>query len=398
MRAETDGQAEGWVIESTAKERGRVATVLVRRGTLRPGDVIVAGHAWARVRTLRNEADVELDAAAPGTPVEVDGWRGQPQAGDEMLQADDETQAKQVVDYRDDHGERVRMAVDVEAVNETRKLDQERREREREDARRMEEMAKDEAAAAAAAAAEAAAQKAASAPSIREVNFVVKGDVSGSVEAVVNSISALGNGEVRARVLRSSVGPVSEWDVAHASAAGGHVVSFNTDVDPGLTRLAEAQGVSILSHDIIYRLVDDVKARLSEHLAPNVTQRVTGEADVAQIFDINIRGRLTKPVAGCKVRNGIIARTARARVVRGGEVIYDGAYTAPSLSHPGCTGQYADDGDALGTLVSLKNGKKDVPDMRKGGECGLAFADEWTAFQVGDVVQCYDEKIEKRFL
>ncbi|KAI9814949.1 MAG: hypothetical protein M1832_005588 [Thelocarpon impressellum] len=355
LRAERDGQAEGWVLEATTKERGRVATVLVRRGTIRPGDVIVAGQSWARIRTLRNEGGVEVDAAGPGTPVEIDGWREQAQAGNEVLQAADEGQAKSVVESRVQHAERLKMAADMEAVNESRRLEQEKREREDAVANGL------------------TATEAPKASGIREVSFVVKGDVSGSVEAVLNSVSALGNQEVRARVLRSGVGTVSEWDVEHAAAAGGHVISFNTPIDATIARLAESSGVAILDHRIIYRLVDDVKDRLSDQLAPTVTQRVTGEAEVAQVFAINVKGRATKPVAGCKVRNGLISRTSKVRVVRGGEVIYDGS------------------------LASLKNVKKDVPEMRKGGECGLGFS-EWDGFGVGDQVQCYEERVEKRSL
>ncbi|KAI9822471.1 MAG: hypothetical protein M1827_000190 [Pycnora praestabilis] len=355
MRAEIDGQAEGWVLEATTKKAGRVATVLVRRGTIHQGDVIVAGSTWARVRTIKNEAGIEVDVAGPGTPVEIDGWREQPAAGDEVLQAPDEQKAKSVVHFRLERSERLKMAEDMEAVNESRKLEQDKREREEHIAKGIdvEELEKK--------------------TGIKEVFFIVKGDVSGSVEAVVNSIAALGNEEVRPHILRSGVGAVAEFDLEHAAVAKGHIISFNTPIEPRIAQLAETVGVSILDQNIIYRLVDDVKAKLSEKLSPSVTQRVIGEAEIAQVFDINVKGRTNKPFAGCKVRNGVINRTSKVRVLRDKEVVFDGV------------------------LTSLKNVKKDVTEMRKGNECGMGF-ENWEGFQVGDQVQSYEEKVEKRYL
>ena len=318
MRSETDGQAEGWVLEATTKKAGRVATVLVRRGTLRPGDIIVAGTSWARVRSLRNEAGVMLASAGPGTPVEIDGWREQPAAGDEVLQAPDEQRAKAVISHRLEVYERTQMATDMTAVNEARRLEQEKREQ----AERAAELAKDTPDTTIAAGAEE--QNTPSTPSFQEVFFIIKADVSGSVEAVTNAVSALGNSEVRPHILRTGVGPVTEFDIDHAAVANGHIISFNTTVDGNIQRAAEAQKVKILDQSIIYRLVDDVKAKLSETLPDIVTQKVLGEAEIAQVFEINTKGRVTVPVAGCRVRNGVIGRTGKVRVLRGKEVVYDG--------------------------------------------------------------------------
>ena len=324
MRAETDGQAEGWVLEATTKKAGRVATVLVRRGTLHPGDVIVAGTTWARVRSLKNEAGVQIPSAGPGTPVEIDGWREQPVAGDEVLQATDEQQAKSVVELRLEDLERSQMAADVTAVNEARRLEQERRE--------AAEKAKEEAKSADPdAPAPATTQTPQEAPKdaagTREVFFLVKADVSGSVEAVSDSVSALGSSEVRPHILRSAVGPVSEFDIEHAAAAKGHIIAFNVpSIGLSLRRMAEEKGVRLMEENIIYRCVDEVKGVLSEMLPPLVTQRVLGEAEVAQVFEINVKGRVMQPVAGCKVRNGVINKNAKVRVLRGKEVVYDGTF------------------------------------------------------------------------
>ncbi|TVY37073.1 Translation initiation factor IF-2, mitochondrial [Lachnellula subtilissima] len=360
MRAETDGQAEGWVLEASIKPVGKVATVLVRRGTMRPGDFIVAGNTWARIRCLRNEAGVEIEEAGPGTPVEVDGWREQPLAGDEVLQAVDEQKAKIVVDYRLEREERERMAEDMEAINENRKVEQEKRDREK---------------------AEAEAEKQGHALDIpeqkaggpKQVYFIVKGDVSGSVEAVMDSITALGTKEVHPHILRSGVGQLSEFDIEHAAAAKGQLINFNTQVEPHISRAAEQAKVNIINENIIYRLVENVKAELSKHLPPLITQRVLGEADISNIFSITVKGRQQKNVAGCKVRNGVIGKNAKVKVIRHGEKVYDGS------------------------LASLKNVKKDVMEIKNGAECGMSFTD-WFEFQVGDRIQSYEQKEEKRYL
>lgn len=303
LRADRDGNAEGWVIEATTKSHGRVASALIRRGTLRPGDVIVAGSTWARVRTLRNEAGMAISEATPGMPVEIDGWREQPAAGTEILQAETEQKAKQVVEYRLERSETAKMSEDMTAINEARL-----------EKRRLEK-----------AEGEAAAVAEPSGP--KAVNFIVKADVDGSAEAVLNSIAAIGNNEVYANVLRSGVGPVGEFDVEHAASANGKVISFNMPIDPNMMRMAEQEGVQIMDHNIIYKLIDDVKAVLSEQLPPSVTQRVTGEAEVQQVFEITVKGREKIAIAGCRVRNGMINKTRKVRVTRGDETIYDGKQT-----------------------------------------------------------------------
>jgi translation initiation factor IF-2 len=315
MRAERDGPAEGWVLEASIKSMGKVATVLVRRGTVRPGDFIVAGNTWARIRCLRNEAGIEIEEAGPGMPVEIDGWREQPVAGDEVLQAPDEGKAKSVVDYRLEKIERDKMAEDMEAVNVNRKVDQERREKEKEEARLAKQREDDE---------EDAAPKEEKPSGTKAVYFIVKGDVSGSVEAVIDSISQIGNKEVEPKILRAGVGQLSEFDVEHAAVAKGFLINFNTPIDPHIARLADQSKVGILDHNVIYRLVDDVKAELSKQLPPLITQRVTGEAEIAQVFSIKIKKREVKNIAGCRVRNGVIARNSKVRVLRDNEKIFDG--------------------------------------------------------------------------
>ncbi|KAF7122989.1 hypothetical protein CNMCM5793_001165 [Aspergillus hiratsukae] len=339
-RADKDGAVEGWVIEATTKSYGRVATALIRRGTLRPGDIIVAGTTWARVRTLRNEAGVAVPEATPGMPVEIDGWREQPTAGTEILQAEDEQHAKDVVEYRQEKSETLKLSEDTSAINEARREQQEKRRQEENEG--AEALAGEQ-----------------NASGLKAVHFIIKADVGGSAEAVLNSVTAIGNNEVYANVLRSEVGPISEFDIEHAATASGNIISFNMPIDPAMSRMAELRGVRIMNHNIIYKLMDEVKATLSEHLAPTVTQRVTGEAEVGQIFEITVKGREKVAIAGCKVRNGVVNRARKVRVLRGQDTIYDGS------------------------IASLKNVKKDVTEMRKDTECGIGF-EGWADFAVGD--------------
>lgn len=302
-RADDTGNVEGWVIEASTKSHGRVATVLVRRGTLRPGDIIVAGSTWTRVRTLRNEAGVSLKEATPGTPVEIDGWREQPTAGTEILQAPDEQRAKDVVEIRLEKSETEKLGEDSSAMNKARRALLERRRQEQ--AGIKHDGAEDQ-----------------SGP--KKINFIIKADVGGSAEAVMNSVAAIGNNEVYANVLRSAVGPVSESDIEHAVSANGHLISFNMAVDPNMARMADKLGLQIMNHNVIYKLLDNVRELLTEQLAPLVSHRVTGEAEISQIFEINVKRKVKAAIAGCKVRNGVISTDKKVRVMRGQEVIYDG--------------------------------------------------------------------------
>ncbi|KAF7504726.1 hypothetical protein GJ744_001795 [Endocarpon pusillum] len=371
-RAEVDGPVEGWIIESKVTLAGRVATVLVRRGTLRAGNIIVAGTTWARVRTLRNDAGALVEEAPPGTPVQIDGWRADdPIAGWQVLQTEDEDHAKEVVELRQERAEYTKLAGDTSAINAIRSEEAEAR------AQQL--------------AWEAEQQWASKRPKYRpkdnagwvesrtsggpkQVHFVVKADVSGSVEALVNSVSAIGNNEIAANVIRSGVGVVNESDVNHLASSGevGYLISFNQPVDASVSRLAEAAGLEILDHNIIYKVTDVVKEKLTAELPPAITQRVVGEAEIAKVFEISVKKAKVK-VAGCKISNGVIRRDKKIRVLRGSQVVYDG------------------------TLESLKNQKKDVTEMRKGSECGIGF-ENWGEFQEGDQVQCYEEQKTARTL
>lgn len=373
-RADPKASIEGWVLEGTTKKSGRVATVLVRSGTLRQGTILVAGTTWTRVRTLRNEAGVAVPEAGPGIAVEVDGWRDQPIAGDEVLQAEDEQHANSVSEIRVDKLEREQMALDMQAINESRRQEAERRAAEEAAANGEEEVH---------------VEVKEKGPEV--VEFIIKGDVSGSVEAVIDSVSAIGNGEVSSRILRHGVGPPSEFDIQHAADAQGHIINFNTVIPPHVARLAEEKGVKILDNNIIYRVVENVKDLMSAKLAPTVIQKVTGEVEIAAMFEIGLGSKKKMKVAGSKVRNGFVDRGTKARVLRGESTVHNGE----SLSLSGCPNHSLI--IHTGTISTLKNQKKDVEQMRKDTECGISF-EGWDDFQVGDRIQCYEEKFEKRTL
>ncbi|KAM0206556.1 hypothetical protein ACHAQD_012403 [Fusarium lateritium] len=357
VRAEADGMAEGWVLESSVKQTGKTATVLIKRGTLRLGDVIVAGKSWARVRSLRNEAGVEVSEAPPGTPVQVLGWRELPDAGVQVLQAPDEGKARTAVEYREEMAERLESSQQL--------AEQEQRMREKE--------AAEEAAAAAEAEGTEAAEPVKTEPGITFQNFIIKADVAGSVEAVCGTVQELGSNEVQSKILRSGAGGISEYDVDHAAVSKSIIVNFNNPILPHIRQRADEAGVRIIDHSVIYHVVDGVKNALSDLLPYNITHKVLGEADVLQVFAINVRKRVQMNIAGCKVRNGTIKRTSRVKVIRRGEVIFDGK------------------------IDTLKHVKKDVMEMGKGTECGIALED-FHDLQVDDQIQTYDEIKEKRSL
>jgi small GTP-binding protein len=341
-RAPEDGVVEGWLLESkTTEESGRVATILVRRGTLRPGDILVAGRTWTRVRTLRNEAGLPVDSAPPGTPVSVDGWKGTPSPGDECLQAQDEQEAASVVKTREDLEAQVKLAADMQAVNEKRKEQSRVRAEEvqavqglsrAEKAQRLKNqgiiqgvMREDRQTQ--------ATSEGKPEQHVKTANFVIKADVIGSVEAVVNLISGLGNpSTVTVNVVRATTGPLCKADVDMASASNATVLAFSADVSPDAKRLADDAGVEVLQHDVIYRIPEDVSRILQSMMPKIITQRVTGEAEVAATFSIATKtgGAGSKSsktvVAGCKVRNGLMTRGSKVKVTRNGEVIYDGEF------------------------------------------------------------------------
>ncbi|KAG7453013.1 initiation factor 2 [Guyanagaster necrorhizus] len=353
LRAEGDGPVHGYVLESQMqKGLGAVATVLVLRGCLKPGSHILAGLSQSKIRVMSDSTGKVVKAAYPGMAVTVSGWKTLPNAGDEVVQGS-ESDVKKALANRVRQAEIEASLKDVEAINKARREERERREEEE----------------AAAEAEEAAREQRPVETGPKELKLVVKADVSGSAEAVVGAIHGIGNEVATSRVISSSVGDVSESDVMMAKAAGGTVVAFSVKVPKPIEAIAIQNQVPICSSGIIYRLVDDITARVVDLLPKIYETRVTGEATVLQLFDISMKGGVTKKVAGSRVVSGLVEKNKTAKVVRNGKVIHEG------------------------TVDTMRIMKKEVTEIRKGTECGLGLAG-YSDLLPGDTIQTY-ETIEK---
>ncbi|KAI1301027.1 hypothetical protein EDD11_005863 [Mortierella claussenii] len=374
LRAEVAMRGEGHIIESQIeKGRGNVATVLVKRGTLHVGDTIVAGGAWCKVKALVNDQGKNVKEAPPGTPVKVMGWKDLPKAGDEMLGAESEEQAKLVVSNRALKKERQEQLKTMVAINEKRRLVAEEEDEERTalreykrkawlfhqgvlDAHPEPPQAKKQLSVAAMAAKEEEENE------VKNMKVVVKGDVSGTVEAVCDALAGLPANQVKLGVIQSGVGNISESDIQFASSCNAMILGFNVKMDKKLLQTARQMGVNVKSYNVIYKLLDDVKVEMASLLPKDIEIQVVGEATVAQVFAIKMKGGQTQNVAGCRVTNGGVSRKEDVRVVRNGEVIWDGR------------------------LSTLKRVKEDIQEAKKGTECGMEFVD-FQDFKEGDVIQ-----------
>ena len=339
LKANPDRDADGVVIESKLdKSRGPVATVLVKRGTLKRGDIVVAGAQWGRVKALNNERGQLLDEALPAMPVEVLGLDGAPDPGDQLVVVDNEARAREITDYR----VRTKRNKTGPAARGGTSLDQ------------MLQRLKEGGGAAGG--------------GLKEAAFLVKGDVQGSVEAITQSLEKLSTDEVRARVVLGAVGGISESDVQLAISAGTPIIAFNVRANKQARDLAEREGVEIRYYSIIYNLIDDVKNTLSGMLAPERRETFLGYAEILQIFNISKAGK----VAGCRVSEGIVRRGSGVRLLRDNVVIHEG------------------------TLSVLKRFKDEVPEVKQGMECGMAFAN-YQDIREGDQIECFQvELIERR--
>jgi translation initiation factor IF-2 len=326
LKANPSRPAEGTVIEAKLdRGRGPVATVLVQRGTLEPGDIVVAGAEWGRVRALVSDAGLPLVSAGPSTPVEVLGFNGTPEAGDRLAVVDNESRAREVTDYR---ARQKREKVAARATGMRGSLEQ-----------MMNQL-------------KTAGRK--------EFPLVIKGDVQGSIEAIIGALEKLGTNEVAARILFSGVGGITESDVTLAEAAGAAIIGFNVRAHKEAREAAERAGVEIRYYSIIYDLVDDVKKAMSGLLAPTLRETMLGNATILEIFTVSKVGK----VAGCRVTDGVVERGANVRLIRDNVVVHEGK------------------------LSQLKRFKDDAKEVFVGQECGMAF-ENYQDMKVGDVIECY---------
>ncbi|KAH3673281.1 hypothetical protein WICMUC_003740 [Wickerhamomyces mucosus] len=369
LKASSDKKTavEGWIIESQFKKgMGPLATVLIRQGSLRNGDIIVSGKTYAKVRSMKDEAGKVVKVATPATPIEVWGWKDLPEAGDVVLQAKDEKQAKETIETRTLREERKNQSKDIEIMNKLR-LDEKK---ETEKRAKIEELkkyglAKDDVTT------DESTEAEATGPII--VNYIVKSDVSGSSEAIVESIEGLGNDEVKLNILYDGVGSPTDTDLERAEISGATILCFNMKIPKDIDNKAYKKNVKIKTHNVIYHLIEDVTEELSSKLTPTIDLKVLAEVDIKEIFEIKGKRKKIIKIAGCKVTSGVIERSSQIRVMRDEEEIY------------------------RGKLDTLKHVKDDVSEVKKGRECGLSF-EGWSDFQPGDIVQAYEEKEIARFL
>ncbi|CAH1680813.1 translation initiation factor IF-2 [Hyphomicrobiales bacterium] len=336
LQANPDRAAEGTVVEAKLdRGRGPVATVLVQRGTLKVGDIVVAGAEYGRVRALIADTGEQLKEAGPSVPAEVLGFNGTPEAGDRVAVVENEARAREITGYRERQKRDRAAARGVTA------------------ARSLTDMMRD--------LKEGTGRK--------EFALLVKGDVQGSVEAIVGALDKLGNDEVTARVLHSGVGGITESDVTLAEAFNAVILGFNVRANRETREAAERTGVEIRYYNIIYDLVDDVKLAMSGLLAPTLREHRLGEAQILEIFDVSKVGK----IAGCRVLDGTVERGANVRLIRDNVVIHEGK------------------------LSQLKRFKDDAKEVVAGQECGMAF-ENYQDMRAGDLIECYRVEEIKRTL
>ncbi|MFN3512390.1 MAG: translation initiation factor IF-2 [Phenylobacterium sp.] len=335
LRANPDRTADGIIIEAKLdRGRGAVATALVKRGTLKRGDIVVAGSSWGRVRALLNERDEQVQTAGPSTPVEILGLDGTPDPGEPFAVVESEARAREITEYRI-RVKREKAGLPIAAG-----------------ATLADMMAKLQD------------------KKVSELPVIIKADVQGSAEAIVGSLEKLATDEVRARIILSGAGAISESDVTLAKGSGAPILGFNVRASKQAQALAEREGVEIRYYSIIYDLIDDIKGVLSGMLAPEQRETFLGNARVLQVFDITKVGR----VAGCRVTEGVVRRGARVRIIREDIVVLE-----------------------LGTLQTLKRFKDDVAEVGSGVECGMFFQG-FQDIKEGDVVECFTLEEVKRSL
>ena len=333
LQANPTAEASGPIIESRLDVgRGPVATMLVQRGTLKVGDAIVAGDAWGRVRALHNYKGDKLNEAGPGDPVEILGFDRPPPAGELGRVVENERQARDAAQKRAERLRREQLATrPTSGVSLEHLFDQMQ------------------------------------AGEVKDLNLVVKGDVQGSVEAIVGELAKIDHAEVRVNVIHSGVGGITENDVMLASASGGMVVGFNVRPNAETRAVAEREGVEIRTYNVIYKLTEDIEQALVGMLTAVTTEETIGEAEVRETF----RASRVGTIAGCMVTNGVIRRAANVRIVRDGTVVY------------------------TTTIDSLKRFQDDAREVQEGFECGLHLAN-FDDVKVGDVLEVFETREVER--
>ncbi|WP_212522870.1 translation initiation factor IF-2 [Actibacterium sp. MT2.3-13A] len=332
LKANPSRAAQGAVIEAQLDVgRGPVATVLVQNGTLKQGDIFVVGEQWGKVRALIDDKGERVSEAGPSVPVEVLGLNGTPEAGDVLNVVETEAQAREIAEYRHNAAKEKRAAAGAATTLE----------------QLMAKAKEDE--------------------NVAELPVLVKADVQGSAEAIVQAMEKIGNEEVRVRVLHAGVGAITETDIGLAEASGAPVFGFNVRANAPARNAANQKGVEIRYYSVIYDLVDDVKAAASGLLSAEIREKFIGYAEIKEVFKVSGVGK----VAGCLVTEGVARRSAGVRLLRDNVVVHEG------------------------TLKTLKRFKDEVAEVQSGQECGMAF-ENYDDIRPGDVIEIFErEEVER---
>jgi len=331
LKANPNRVARGSIIESKLeKGRGSVATVLVQKGTLKVSDIFVSGSEWGKVKALIDDNGKNIKEALPSTPVEVLGFDANPLAGDDFIVVETESVARKIAEYR------------------FKKLQIQKNKVVKSNVEEMFEQINQ--------------GKASSLP------IIIKADVQGSAEAIENSVTKLSTNEVAVTVVHKGVGAITESDVALANSSKGFIIGFNVRALPHARDAAKRDGVDMKYYSIIYELIDDVKNLLSGLLTPDISEKITGNVEIREVFNISKIGN----IAGCMVKDGIVSRNSQVRLLRDNVVIH------------------------TGSLASLKRFKEEVKEVKSGFECGVMF-ENYSDIKVGDIIETYEEvKTERK--
>ncbi|MBL1242364.1 MAG: translation initiation factor IF-2 [OCS116 cluster bacterium] len=330
MKANPDRPADGVVVEAKLdRGRGPVATVLVQNGSISIGNIVVAGTTYGRVRALIDDHDRNIAKAGPSMPVEILGLNAAPSAGEPFAVVETEARARELTEYRINKARDLSSIVDNAGITSLESM--------------MESLKASE---------------------MKEFNILLKGDVQGSVEAILGALGKLGNDEVKARIIHSGVGAINETDVALAAASNAVIMAFNVRANPQAKELAEREGNQIRYYSIIYNLIDDVRDAMSGMLDPTLKENFIGYARILEIFDISKLGK----IGGCNVTEGVVRRGASVRLLRDNVVIHEGK------------------------LSTLRRFKDEVKEAAVGQECGMGF-ENYHDLKVDDMIECFEIEV-----
>ncbi|KAL1513124.1 hypothetical protein ABEB36_002584 [Hypothenemus hampei] len=356
------GPVEAVVIESNVHQfRGKITTLVIQRGTLKKGDILVAGTAMAKVKSIKNADGTSLNEVPPGYPAEIDGWKDLPSAGDIVLETKNEKFARRVIKFREDQLEKKKMAEDLQIIKEKREehekeykenLNKKRllgrfRSR-REGPRKPETIEKD---------------------GLPSINVIIKADVDGTLEAILETLDTYEEQDCPLDIVHYGVGPVTQADIDLAKTFNCVIYTFNVEVSNSAKSLVkQEEEIDIRQHNVIYKLIDDFREEVNKRLPQKEIEEILGEAEVLQQFEVG-KGRKLVPVAGCRCLKGNLKRDALYRVIRNREIIHEGP------------------------LSSMRHLKSEVDVIKEDTECGLQLADSSISFEKGDQIQCFERKM-----